>query len=298
MVTALVHVGCPPTGPLAVAGSSRPFTIVPADQPLLTVCDAGLEGDGVFESISVIAGAAIGVDEHLDRLNASAATLELDVPDRAVLVAAIDAAITASYPPAESGHRDLAITVVITRGAGGAQSCWVRAKPAPTFDSIRTTGVAAVTLDRGFRHDAGHHAPWLLLGSKQLSYAVNTAALREARRRGAQDVIFVSSDGFVLEGPTSSVLVRSDSGVSTPAGDAGILSGTTQRLAFEFFAATGVQTRSRLIPAAELATATGIWLVSSVRGAVAVTSLDGRQTEVDHKTTAALNLYLTAHRTA
>ncbi len=53
-------------------------------------------------------------------------------------------------------------------------------------------------LDRGYRHDAERTSPWLLAGAKTLSYAVNRAMLREAARRGADDAIFVSSDGYVL----------------------------------------------------------------------------------------------------
>ena len=52
--------------------------------------------------------------------------------------------------------------------------------------------------------------PWLLAGAKTLSYAVNMAALRDAARRGAGDVIFVSSDGYMLEGPRSTVVIATD----------------------------------------------------------------------------------------
>ena len=53
--------------------------------------------------------------------------------------------------------------------------------------------------------------PWLLAGAKTLSYAVNMAALRHAERHGAGDVIFVSSDGYVLEGPRSTVVIATAS---------------------------------------------------------------------------------------
>src|SRR5690625_3744673 len=65
-----------------------------------------------------------------------------------------------------------------------------------------------VTLDRGLASTVVDTSPWLLPGAKTLSYAVNMAATREAVRRGAEDVLFVSTDGYALEGPTSTLLVR------------------------------------------------------------------------------------------
>ena len=62
-------------------------------------------------------------------------------------------------------------------------------------------------LDRGFTAQAAQAAPWLLAGAKTLSYGVNMAALRYAAEHGADDAIFVGSDGGVLEAPTASVVV-------------------------------------------------------------------------------------------
>ena len=84
------------------------------------------------------------------------------------------------------------------------------------------------------RHDVAETSPWLLAGAKSLSYAVNRAAQREAARRGAHDVIFVSSDGYALEGPTSNVILLADGVVRTPQTDQGILAGTTQAAVFAY----------------------------------------------------------------
>ena len=64
----------------------------------------------------------------------------------------------------------------------------------------RRDGVAAMTLDRGLPATGTDAMPWLLAGAKTLSYAVNMAALRHAAGAGADDVVFVSSDGYILEG--------------------------------------------------------------------------------------------------
>lgn len=253
--------------------------------PHLRLNDLGvLRGDGVFESIGVSHGSPLSLNEHLERLARSARLLDLPAPDLDVWRQAIQAGIDAHDQAAE-----LAVRLVMTRGMAGRPSAWVWAEPAEDFHATRTDGLSVITLDRGVRHDAAAHAPWLLLGAKSLSYAVNQAALREAARRGADDVIFLSSDGYVLEGPTSSVVLRHGDVVTTPGTGAGVLPGTTQARAFAFFAERGIRSRYEQTPEAELATADAIWLVSSIRQAAPVHELNGRAVGTDPALTRALN---------
>jgi 4-amino-4-deoxychorismate lyase len=161
---------------------------------------------------------------------------------------------------------------------------------------VRQHGIRAVTLDRGYPRGTAERAPWLLLGAKTLSYAVNMAALREAKRRGADDAIFVTSDGYVMEGPTSSVILRHGDVWSTPAPSGAILHGTTQLSLFEHLEASERRTEYRDIPVVDLETADSAWLVSSVRLAVGIVELDGRPTPYDAEQTRELNTYLLSPR--
>jgi 4-amino-4-deoxychorismate lyase len=260
-------------------------------RPQVAVTDWGAtRGDGIFESISVIAGRMPVLDARFDRLEASAEALDLPVFARSLWIDALGQAIEA-HDPVER----LAVTLVMTRGiegGGDSPTAWLLARPARDFTGIRTSGVSVVTLDRGYASDAGESAPWLLLGAKHLSYATNAAALREASRRGADDVIFTSSDGLALEGPTSSLLVRRGDIVESPGADSGILAGTTQATAFRFFESRGIRTRFAPIRASDLSGCDAIWLVSSVRQAVAVHTLDGVALDVDHHITSELNEWL------
>jgi len=161
---------------------------------------------------------------------------------------------------------------------------------------VRVDGIAVVTLDRGYRHDLETTSPWLLAGAKTLSYAVNRAVLREAERRGADDVIFVSSDGFVLEGPSSTVVYRVGDRILTPGPGLGILDGTTQTSIFRFAEKRGFRTGLALPSPAELMAADAVWLVSSVRLAVPVHRLDDIPLKIDRETTAEMNAFLAAVR--
>ena len=110
-----------------------------------------------------------------------------------------------------------------------SRSAW---RSARRCSSSAREGLSAVTLDRGIEPDLADRAPWLLLGAKSLSYAINMAALREAERRGAAEVIFTTSDGSVLEGPTSTVILVRGRTLVTPPSKLGILPGTTQYALF------------------------------------------------------------------
>src|SRR5690349_17827175 len=195
--------------PLAAAADATAvdgtFREVDASAPALRVGELSTQrGDGIFETIGVVDGHAQEARPHLARLRNSALICELPEPNLDQWQAAIDTAV-ARLPQ----RGEFAIKLVLSRGVehGPAPTAWLHAVPAADFSGVRERGVGVVTLDRVYAHDAAERAPWLLLGAKTLSYATNMAALREAHRRGADDTFFVSSDGYVMEGPTSSVIL-------------------------------------------------------------------------------------------
>jgi 4-amino-4-deoxychorismate lyase len=269
------------------------FTVIDASAPALTVGELSTQrGDGVFESIGVVDGHAQEVRAHLERLAHSAALCDLPAPNieqwrQAVAVAA------ASCAPGEA-----VIKLILSRGIehGPTPTAWVTAAPAADNSAVRERGVRVVTLDRGYGIDTPGRAPWLLLGAKTLSYAVNMAAIREAKRRGADDAVFVSSDGFVLEGPTSSVILRRGDTFVTPAPGAGILHGTTQLSLFEELERRGFATAYEDVPVEALRETDAAWLVSSVRLAAPVVAVDGQPIPFDPELTASLNAYLLSPR--
>ena len=269
------------------------FAEAKADAPQVNVMDLGItRGDGFFETISVVDGHPQALEPHLARLGHSAQLMDMPVPDTDVWRRAVIAGIEA-HQRDHGPQRELFAKLIMTRGVEGSgiATGWVYVDTGEDFTAARQ-GIRVVSLDRGYRHDVAETSPWLLQGAKTLSYATNRAALREAARRAADDVIFVSSDGYALEGPTSNVIVRNGDRVRTPQTDQGILAGTTQASVFEFFEARGFETSYERIPAAELADADALWLVSSVRQAAPITNLDGKDFHVDASLATELNTYL------
>ena len=246
---------------------------------ILRADDLGVtRGDGCFEGCRVQTtadgvSAVDKLDAHLARMARSARGMDLPFDEAAwrELVALAAAEWTT---PGEA-----ALKLVLTRGDGETPTGFLTISPlGPDHHRLRRDGLRAITLNRGFGSDAFADAPWLLGGMKTLSYAVNMAAMREAERRGADDVIFVSADGQVLESPTSSVLWTVDRTLHTiPTGTNGILGGTTQHLLFERAEAAGWTTRLTTATVDDLHAADVVWLTSSVRGPVDVIDIDGKQ---------------------
>lgn len=267
--------------------------VADASKPQLLVTDLGVtRGDGVFETMLAVGGTVRKMQAHLDRLAGSATALDLDIPDQDAWRRAIAAAVARHWSenvPADPSADELVVKLVVTRGAEGATTptAWVQASPAGAVGRRqRETGIDVILLDRGYDSDVAERAPWLLLGAKTLSYAVNMAALRHAHKQGADDVIFTSSDGRVLEGPTSTVLLahveKSDDGTTvkrliTPQLDSGILPGTSQGALFAAAKAAGWELGYGPLEPRDLLDADAVWLISSVRLLAPVNRIDGNE---------------------
>ncbi|MGH3427529.1 MAG: aminotransferase class IV, partial [Mycobacteriales bacterium] len=147
----------------------------------------------------------------------------------------------------------------------------------PTLIRKRQEGVAVVSLSFGYSTAERERSPWLLGGAKTLSYAVNMAAIRYAAETGFDDVLLTSSDGYVLEGPTSTVVWSVGDTLFTVPHYTGILPGTTVGYLTENAHTLGLKTEERMITVDELTQADAAWLCSSVRGIIEITSLDGAE---------------------
>ncbi|WP_285500391.1 aminodeoxychorismate lyase [Actinokineospora sp. NBRC 105648] len=250
-------------------------TLADPDAPHLRVDDLGLiRGDGVFETVLVVDGAPRELGPHLDRLARSARMLDLPEPDRAAWERVTRVVIDAWPEPGE-----MALKLVYTRGpefGDGTPTGFALGLPlSPKALRNRESGVSAVTLARGFDPDIVERAPWLLLGAKTLSYAVNMAAMRHAEARGADEVIFFAADDSVLEGPTSTAVLVNGRTLRTPPPSSGILPGTTQGALFRAADRAGWTTKVEPFSRAELARGDGLFLASSVRKITRVHTLDG-----------------------
>jgi 4-amino-4-deoxychorismate lyase len=231
--------------------------------PVLRADDLGvLRGESVFETLRIGNGRPAFLDAHLARLGESARRLDIPLPPGWRELA----------EKASVGVDDGVLRLVCSKGVpegGPVGFALVTAVPEETRLG-REQGVRVVTMPLGVTAEQRAHAPWLLGGVKATSYAVNMASQRHARTHGAEDVIWVSTDGYVLEAPTSTVAVVVGGTLVSPPAEVGILPGTT------LAAVSGlVPFESRALTVDELLSADEVMLLSSVRGVAPVVQLDG-----------------------
>ncbi|MBE1549886.1 4-amino-4-deoxychorismate lyase [Mycobacterium sp. OAS707] len=268
--------------------ASQPGVVVTLDgqlhdpaAPLLFADDlAAVRGDGVFETLLVRDGSPCLLEAHLARLTQSARMADLPEPDLPQWRAAVAAGVARWLA---DGEGEGVLRLVYSRGreSGSPPTAFATiGQLAARVAEARRNGVAAVTLARGLPAEGASDMPWLLAGAKTLSYAVNMAALRHAEQQGAGDVIFVSSDGYVLEGPRSTVVIATEldgnPALLTPPPWYPILRGTTQQALFEVARNKGYDCDYRNLRPADLFAAQGVWLVSSITLAARVHTLDGK----------------------
>jgi 4-amino-4-deoxychorismate lyase len=271
------------------AGAATGYRLVDPAVPALTVTElAATRGDGVFETVGLHEGHPIKAARHFERFAGSVRMLDLPPQPWAIW----DAALREVAAQLDAGPEGW-VKLVLSRGVEGGTTPtgWAYATVSASTAAVRDEGLRVVLLDRGYPSDIAQTAPWLLQGAKTISYAINRSAYREAARRDADDVVFVSSDGYLLEGPTSTLVLRSGMTLRTTRTDLGILAGTTQAELFEWATRNGYATLYEQLTPADLAAADAAWLVSSVRLAAPIRAVDGTPKPVD----AALTASFTAH---
>jgi 4-amino-4-deoxychorismate lyase len=128
----------------------------------------------------------------------------------------------------------------------------------------RRDGFAVVTLPRELASGLGPDRPWLLLGAKTLSYAVNMAAGRWARSRGADEAVLVGTDGLIWEASKMAVVAAFGKRLVSPPASTGILDSISVANLFRAASAAGWETARDNLRVDDLFAADGLWLSSSL----------------------------------
>jgi branched-chain amino acid aminotransferase len=223
--------------------------IMLAAEATIPATDEGLlRGDGVFEVIRVYEGRPFALEEHLARLERSAANLRLPLDLEAVRADAHRLLAQAGPGPAHEGLR-----IVVTRG--GRRLLLTE----PLHELPERVRLATIT-----------YSPTRVLdGVKSLSYGANMLAGRLARERGYDEALLVTPHGRVLEAPTSSIFWIKDGEVLTPPLDEHILASITRRVVMEL-------TGGRECPCTlnDLCSADEAFLSSTVREVQPIAAID------------------------
>ena len=253
--------------------------IVPEAEASVPIMDRGfLFGDSIYEVTKTVLGCPFAWPEHLERLHRSADGLKLALNlSDGELTRRTMATVAASGTAPQTDERY--IRVIITRGltripnidtrhAIGTPTTIVMVRPLPE----QASSTAHLSIVRRLQNDRRALDPAIKSGS----YLNNVMGLAEAQAQGATDCVFLNQDGRITEASTSNIWLMQGETISTPALGAGLLEGVTRRLLIEMCTAQSIRCVEKDLFEADLNSADGVFLTSSLRGIAPVTHLNGR----------------------
>ena len=246
--------------------------LLPLDQISISPLDRGfIFGDGVYEVIPVYEGMPLHAREHFERLQRSMDEIQLKNPRTVEEWIRATAELLAHHP----GNQ--AVYIQVTRGAPQKRdhvipkdlvpTVFMMSNPlvSPSKEAIEN-GVACVT-SRDFRWEKCHVKSTSLLG--------NVLARQISVEAGATETVLFR-DGMLTEASSSNVFIVKNGVVAAPPRDHLILLGITYELAAKLAREGAVKLEIRSITEAEVRSADEIWLTSSTKEVLAVTTLDGK----------------------
>lgn len=243
----------------------------------ISVFDHGfLYGDGVFEGIRAYNGRVWKLDEHLERLYASAKSLALEIP---VSIKEMEGIVVETCR--RNDLKDAYIRLVVSRGYGDL-GLDPRKCPKPTIvciaDSISlypaevyTQGMKVISVSTR-RNPVDTLSPQI----KSLNYLTGILAKISAVNLGYPEVVMLNKEGYVTEGTGDNIFIIKKGKIITPPAYLGILPGITRNYVMELARSLGYQVEEGVFTLHDLYTADECFLTGTAAEVVPVIQADGR----------------------
>lgn len=246
---------------------------LPLAEARISPLDRGfLFGDGAYEVIPVYSRRPFRIDEHLRRLQHTLDGIRLANPHS---VAEWHERIGRVVAAAQS--EDQSVYIQVTRGADSKRdhafpqdvppTVFIFSAPlVTTADAVREAGIAAVTaLDNR----------WLRCDLKTVALLANVLLRQQAIDAGCVETLMLR-EGYLTEGAASNIFVVKNGVLLAPPKDHRMLPGITYDIVLELAVRHGMPHAVREIAEAELRAADEIWMTSSTKEVLPITTLDGR----------------------
>ena len=253
-------------------------TISDARSAVVSVFDHGfLFGEGVYETLRTYNHIPFLLDRHLHRLRASAEGIGLSVPlsDLDFGKRIHDTMTTANISD------ESYIRLVVTRGVGELSydpgTC-----PHPTIVMIVKphAETSADVLNRGIGIVVSsvlrNHPESVNPRIKSNNLLNNALAMQEALRAGAEEALRRNHRGEISECAQSNFFLVRQGEAITPSLEAGLLEGITRNFLFDVGKTIGVRVRDAILRDSDLETADEMFITSTTREILPVTSIDRR----------------------
>jgi len=245
---------------------------MPIEQARIPVLDRGfIFGDGVYEVIPSYSGRPFRLREHLARLKASLEGVRIANPYSTDRWEELVRKIVAGNPWEDQG-----VYLQVTRGVaprdhafpkGVKPTVFMMANPLVTPpQKLRDQGVAAITVADN---------RWLRCDIKSVSLLANCLLRQSAVDAGAVESVLLR-EGRLTEGSASNIFLVKNAVIITPPKTNFILPGITYDVVVELARANRIPLEIRQVSEAELRDADELWLTSSTKEVLPISTLDGK----------------------
>jgi D-alanine transaminase len=245
---------------------------LPLDEAKISVLDRGfIYGDGVYELVPAYKRRLFRLPHHLARLQRSLDGIRLANPHTEAEWTTLLETLVARQPFDNQG-----IYLQVTRGVAKRDHAFPKDVPATVFMMSNPLATpSAEQVERGVAVVTAEDNRWRRCDLKTISLVGNVLMRQLAADAGAIETVMFR-DGFLTEASASNVLVVVGGTIVAPPKDALILPGITYDAALEFAREAGMPFDVRPVPRAEALAADEMWLSSSTKEVLAVTTVDGR----------------------
>jgi D-alanine transaminase len=245
---------------------------LPLDEAKIPVLDRGfIFGDGVYEVVPVYARKLFRMPHHLARLQRSMDGIGLVNPHTNEQWERLVTELVARAPFA-----DQSVYVHVTRGVAKRDHAFPKGVTPTVFMMTNPLSVPTrAQVDNGVAVITAEDNRWKRCDLKTTSLLGNVLMRQLAAEAGAVETVMFR-DGYLTEASASNVLVVIGGTVVAPPMDNLILPGITYDATFEFARDAGMPVAMRPVSRQEALGADEMWLTSSTKEVIAVTTVDGK----------------------
>jgi len=247
-------------------------TFQPLADARISPLDRGfLFGDGGYEVIPVYSRRPFRLAQHLVRLAHTLEAIRLPNPHAPSEWSGIINEIIARNPWA-----DQSVYLQVSRGCGDGRN---HAFPVPIRPTVFLMSDELVTppaeqLARGVAAVSAADFRWLRCDLKSTALLANCLLRQGAIDSGCVETVLFR-DGFLTEGAASNIVIVRDGTMLAPPKSHLMLPGITYDVVLELAAHHGLPHEVREILEDEVRTADEVWMTSSTKEVLAITTLDG-----------------------
>jgi D-alanine transaminase len=244
---------------------------IAADQAKVSVFDRGfLLGDGVYEVIPVYAGRCFRLEGHLLRLQNSLDGVRMTNP-----LSDLDWQSMIEKLVERNGGGDQSVYLQVTRGVAPRDHVFPEGVTPTAF--AMSNALQAVPADYKLKGIAAITLPdirWQNCHIKAITLLPNSLLKQQAKDAGAQEALLIR-DGYLTEGSASNAYAVIDGQIFTAPKDEKVLPGITRDLVLELAAKANITVVEQAVSEQQLRDADEIWVSSSTKEVLPVTTLDG-----------------------